>query len=351
MKIFILIFIILMIFLKTGNVLSDSDIFTVNNIKINKNTLKNKEDLINVAFKKGFLKLNEKILLKKDLKKIEKTDLKTIKNLVSHYQIKNDDKDSKENITEINIFFKKDKIYNFFYNNDVKYSDLSGKEIKILPVMIKNGNLMIFENNFFYKNWNKLPENKLNDQNLIDYILPIESIEIIENIKNNRENLENINLSLLFDEHIEKNNIFVLINIQNKNVKFFLKGNISEKQVVKNFKYLNQVGNNNNNFEQLISFLKNQIIEIVKSQNIVDVRTPSFLNVKLIINKNDGLLEAQRIFEKIDLIENFKVNEFNKKYANIKIKYYGKVNKLSEKMKQSGLRLSVENDEWKASLD
>ena len=340
-----------MIFLKTGNVLSDSDIFTVNNIKINKNTLKNKEDLINVAFKKGFLKLNEKILLKKDLKKIEKTDLKTIKNLVSHYQIKNDDKDSKENITEINIFFKKDKIYNFFYNNDVKYSDLSGKEIKILPVMIKNGNLMIFENNFFYKNWNKLPENKLNDQNLIDYILPIESIEIIENIKNNRENLENINLSLLFDEHIEKDNIFVLINIQNENVKFFLKGNISEKQVVKNFKYLNQVGNNNNNFEQLISFLKNQIIEIVKSQNIVDVRTPSFLNVKLIINKNDGLLEAQRIFEKIDLIESFKVNEFNKKYANIKIKYYGKVNKLSEKMKQSGLRLSVENDEWKASLD
>ena len=62
-------------------------IFTVNNIKINRDTLKNEQELINIAFKKGFIKLNKKILLKNDFKKIENTDLQTIKNLISYYQI------------------------------------------------------------------------------------------------------------------------------------------------------------------------------------------------------------------------------------------------------------------------
>ena len=56
---------ILIILFKTGNVLCAESIFTVNNIQVNKNTFKNKEELINIAFKKGFEKLNNKILLEK----------------------------------------------------------------------------------------------------------------------------------------------------------------------------------------------------------------------------------------------------------------------------------------------
>ena len=49
-----------MILFKTGNVLSKESIFIVNNIKVDKDSFKNKEELINTAFKKGFLKLNNK---------------------------------------------------------------------------------------------------------------------------------------------------------------------------------------------------------------------------------------------------------------------------------------------------
>ena len=62
---------ILIILFKTGNVLSTESIFTVNNIQVNKNTFKNKEELINIAFKKGFEKLNNKILLEKDYIKVK----------------------------------------------------------------------------------------------------------------------------------------------------------------------------------------------------------------------------------------------------------------------------------------
>ena len=42
---------ILIILFQTGNVLSVESIFTVNNIQVNKNTFKNKEELININLK------------------------------------------------------------------------------------------------------------------------------------------------------------------------------------------------------------------------------------------------------------------------------------------------------------
>ena len=57
MKNLIFIFCILIILFKTGNVLSDNNIFNVNNIEISKETSKNKEKLVNKAFKKAFNKL------------------------------------------------------------------------------------------------------------------------------------------------------------------------------------------------------------------------------------------------------------------------------------------------------
>ena len=61
MKIFYSSLFILMILFKTGNVLSDQSIFTVNNLKINKKTYKNNKDLTDIAFTQGFIKLNKKI--------------------------------------------------------------------------------------------------------------------------------------------------------------------------------------------------------------------------------------------------------------------------------------------------
>ena len=54
MKFFLNITFILIILFQTGNVLSDSAIFNVNNIELNKEFSKNKEKLANEAFKKGF---------------------------------------------------------------------------------------------------------------------------------------------------------------------------------------------------------------------------------------------------------------------------------------------------------
>ena len=342
-----LIFLILIILFKTGNVLSIESIFTVNNIEINKNTFKNKEELINIAFKKGFEKLNSKILLEKDYIKTKNISLRSIKNLVSHYQIVKNKEENIKGYESINLYFKRDKMYNFYNRNNIKYSDVSGKILKILPVLILNNEIFIYDNNFFYENWIKNNEKK--EKVNIEYIFPLENIETIETIKKNQNDLELISLNDIFDLDNEKDNLLVIIDYNSEKTKFFLKGTISSKKIIKNLSIDDQTVNKND-YTDILKYLKKEILELVKSQNIIDIGAPSFLNVNLELKRQNDLFRFQNILNEVDLIENFNVREFNNKFAYINIKYYGKINKIKEKLIQKGIDINFTNNQWSARL-
>ena len=72
---------------------------------------------------------------------------------------------------------------------------------------------------------------------------------------------------------------------------------------------------------------KKELINLVKSKNLIDIRTPSFLNVRLNLNRKSNLVELNSKLKSIDLIENVYVQEFNKDYMNLKIKYLGRLEK------------------------
>ena len=113
MKNLIFICCILIILFKTGNVLSDNNIFNVNNIEINKEISANKEKLVNQAFKKGFKELINRLLLEEDYKKISTSNIDQIKSLISYYQIQNKEKEENNNI-RFNIFLIKREFTTFF---------------------------------------------------------------------------------------------------------------------------------------------------------------------------------------------------------------------------------------------
>jgi len=347
MKNFNLILIILIILFKTGNVLSVESIFTVNNIQVNKNSFKNKEELINIAFKKGFDKLNSKILLEKDYIKTKNISPRTIKNLVSHYQIVKNQDENEQNFELINLFFKRDKMYNFYNQNNIKYSDVSGKILKILPVLILKNEIFIYDQNFFYENWIKDTNDKKNEN--IEYIFPLENLETIEIIKKNQDNLEMINLNDIFDKDIEKDNLIVVIDYDNQKTKFFLKGTISSNKIIKNLSLTNS-NNEKIDYANILKYLKKEILELVKTQNIIDIGAPSYLNTYLSLKKQDDLFLFQNILSEVDLIENFNVREFDNKVAYINIKYYGKINKIKEKLIEKGIDLNFINNQWSARL-
>ena len=343
MKNLIFISYILIILFKTGNVLSNNNIFNVNNIAISKETYKNQENLVNQAFKKGFDELIKRLLLEDDYKDLSLISLNEIKKLVSYYQIVDDKQ--KNNITNVNIFFNKNKIHNFFYKKNILYSDIINTKVILFPLFIQNSQINIYSNNFFYKNW------KDNDpNNLIEYTLPIDSIENIEIINSNKDNIYNINVKEFFKEYDVDNMVFLIIEMNKQSAKVFLNTNISGKKINKSVTFKNENLDKENFYRKIILELKKTIPNLIKSQNLIDVRTPSFLNIKLILNKKNDLVEFKKKKNKINLVNNIYIQEMNKNYALVKIKYLGKITKIIKKLKKQNINLKNNNGQWQLNL-
>ena len=234
------------------------------------------------------------------------------------------------------VTFDKNKIHNLFYKKGISYSEISDKELYVLPVLIKENQVFIFNQNFFYKNWNKFYQ-----IDLIEFILPLENIEIIQNINNNKNNLLDLNLMKLFQEYSNKNLALIFIeDIKNNKEKIYIKARIQGKNISKGINFNNENLNKEKHYEKIIIELKKELINIVKSKNLIDIRTPSFLNVKLDLNQKSNLVELNSRLQNIDLIENIYVQEFNKDYMNLTIKYLGKLDKIINSLKQKKLIFS-----------
>ena len=265
MKNLIFICCILIILFKTGNVLSDNNIFNVNNVEISKEISTNKEKLANQAFKKGFKELINRLLLEEDYKKISTTNLNQIKKLISYYQIKNKEKEE-NNSVRFNIFFDKEKIHNFFYQKNILYSDIVNTDIMIFPLLISDKQYFIYTKNYFYENWNK---ESVND--LIQYTLPTENIESIQKIKLNRESIYKINVDDFFKEYNLDNKVFAAININQKVAKVFLNIKTAGKKLNKNLLINNPSLNQEDFNNKIISEIKRTIRDLIKAQNLIDV--------------------------------------------------------------------------------
>ncbi len=347
MKFYKFFFIILTFFLKTETIISDENIFYVNNVKLVKEANISNEELTNRAITKGFKRLGEKILLSEDIKKLTILKQSQIKDLVSYYQIiTENDGSEKSNSIIYNIYFDKDKIHNLFFNLGIFYSEITNKEFYLLPILKKNDQLFIYNKNYFYQNWNSNNQNEI-----IEFILLLENIEVIQKINLEKDNLMSLNLKEIFKEYSKNNYGIVLIDISNpKREKIYLNTQILGKNISKSLNIQNIYSNKEKYYEKLINEISLVITNLVKSQNLIDVRTPSFLNVKFKINKRNNLEDLNKRIKKIDAINNMYVQELNKDFVLIKLKYLGKLSKIISQLKKDRIILEQRENEWSLKI-
>ena len=334
---------ILIIFLKTETLLSENSLFSVNNIQVEKTDKITNKGLADLAIKKGFNQLISKILLKNDIDQLQNLDFAIIRRLVNYYQVSSTpNEDLSKELVNFSVMFDKGKIHDLFYKKGISYSEISDKDLFVLPILIKNDEIFIFNNNLFYKNWNQIKNNEL-----IEFILPLENIEIIENISRNKENLLDLNLEDLFREYSNKNLAVVLIE-DNKsgNEKVYIKTRINGKKISKNINLNSKNLKSEKFYEKAIVELRAELINLVKSVNLIDIRTPSFLNVELNLNNKSNLVLLKSRIKTIDSIENIFVQEFNKDSMRLRIKYLGKLQKIIDQLKNKKVDLKLVNDQW-----
>ena len=151
----------------------------------------------------------------------------------------------------------------------------------------------------------------------------------------------------MFREYSDKNLALVLIEDNNNNSeKIYIKTIIQGKNISKNLNFEKKNLSSNDYYEKVLVELKKELINLVKSKNLIDIRTPSFLNVKLNINKSSSLVDLDLIVKNIDSIENIYVQEFNKDYMKLRIKYLGKLDKIINQLKLENINLKLINDQW-----
>ena len=343
MKLYKQIIFILIVFLKTETLLSENNLFNVNNIQLEKKGRTSNDELTNQAIKKGFSQLIEKILLKQDAESLNDLNFSSIRQLVTYYQI-NDlpDKENDKELVNFSVTFDKEKIHNLFFKRGISYSDISDKELFILPLFIKDNEVLIFNNNYFYEKWNESFESEL-----IEFILPLENIEIIKAINDNKNNLIDLEVKNLLKEYTKKNLALILIDDNKKsNQRVYIKALIHGKKISKsiNFKKLNL--NSSELYKRIITETKKELINLVKSENLIDIGAPSFLNVKLNLNKKSNFVFLNSKIKKIDLIENVYVQEFNKDFMKLRIKYLGKLEKIIKQLEKENIDLKLINEQW-----
>ena len=337
------IILVLILFLKTETLFSENKPFNVSNILLEKKENITNNELADKAIQKGFIQLITRILLKEDVNKLSGLSFSSIKQLVAYYQISNiTDEKNKAGLVNFNITFDKDKVHDLFYKRSILYSEFLNKELYILPVLIREDGIYVFNNNFFYKYWNEIYKN-----DLIEFILPIENIEIIRNINDYKNNLINLKLFDLFKEYKNKNVALILIDDNNtSNQNIYIKSIIQGKEISKGLKVEKENLDTKKFYEKIIINSKKELINLVKSKNLIDIRTPSFLNAKLDLNKKNNFVELNLKIKKIDSIENIYVQQFNKNYMDLRIKYLGKLEKIINQLKIENIDLQLINDQW-----
>ena len=183
--------------------------------------------------------------------------------------------------------------------------------------MIKENEVFIFNKNYFYEKWNKISKT-----DLVEFILYLENIEVIQKINKNKNNLINLDVSNLFQEYSKKNSALILIEDNGaENQKVYIKANIQDKLISKSLKFKSQNLDTQKYYKKIITETK-ELINLVKS-SLIDIRTPSFLITKLILNKKSTLVELRSRIKNIDLIDSIYVQELTKDYTRLRIKFLG----------------------------
>ena len=84
---------------------------------------------------------------------------------------------------------------------------------------------------------------------------------------------------------------------------------------------------------------------------MIDLQTPSFLNAQLDLKKTSEIYHVREVFNNIDTVEYLRFQEINKDYIKIKVKFYGKLEKLTNSLRRSNLSLKYKNNDWKLNFD
>ena len=340
---------IIFLFISFTKSYSEENIFTINNIKV-----KGKIDLsftrdkyLNKAFINSFEVLMFKILLTRDLEKIKDIKLNEIKNLISSFQILEESYRKDEYTVKIKIYYDDNKVKKFLGKKNISFSQTTNISAVFFPVLFINGEIQNFNENFFYKNW----KNVKTKNELINYILALEDLENISKVVEMKNRIDELNIDDLVNKYDIKNFVFLLMDYHGIELNTYLKTSFENNETSKNFSYKISNFNDEIKLEQILKNLKLKVTDLWKEENLVNLSMPLFIRIKFQHMNLKYLNELKNAFNKISVIDNYTLEEFNINNSFFKIYYYGNPKKLKSELLKFGFQLNGDQGFWQLYLN
>ena len=321
--------------------------FVINDIEIQEEYDLNfdKIKVVDRAFKKAFEILISKILQSENKSILRSINLNQIKSFVESFSIREEKFVDNNYQAKINVDFNKKDLVNYLNSKGVITSSINSLDVVILPILIdlKKNQIFSYSNNPFFLNWN------LNNEKYhqINYVLPNEDIEDFSIIRKNVSDIENYNFNEIFNKYNVKNRILLVLLKQDNLIKVFSKLNLenSEMYINKelknlNFKDLDQIN-------KAILDLKDDYENKWKSLN--KINTSIILPIRLSIDSNNFTLSnnLENYLNEVDLISNYKIENFNSKQIIYKIIFNSTPDKFLKIMESAKFKIDTSKDIWK----
>ena len=348
---YIFIFLTATIFLFTSfkKSAAEENVFTVNNVQVEGIIDLNfsRDRYLNEAFINSFEILMTKILLSRDLAKVSNIKLKQIKNLISNFQILNESFRKNEYKANIKITYNDIKVKKFLGKKNISFSQPENISAIFFPVLFIDNEIQNFNENFFYNHWEKV---KIENE-LINFILPLEDLEDITKIIEMKDRIEDINVGELVNKYDIKNYVFALIDYHEQQLNIHFKTNFNNNKINKNISY--EVKNINDELllNYILKDLKLKITDLWKEENLINLLMPLSIKIKFQHANIKDLDKLRKNFYKISIIEDYTLEQFNINNSFFKIYYYGNPKKLRSELLKLGYQLRNDQGFWQLYLN
>ena len=321
--------------------------FVINDIEIQEEYDLNfdKIKVVDRAFKKAFEILISKILQSENKSILRSINLNQIKSFVESFSIREEKFVDNNYQAKINVDFNKKDLVNYLNSKGIITSSINSLDVVILPILIdlKKNQIFSYSNNPFFLNWN------LNNEKYhqINYVLPNEDIEDFSIIRKNVSDIENYNFNEIFNKYNVKNRILLVLLKQDNLIKVFSKLNLenSEMYINKDLKNLNF--KDLDEINKSILDLKDDYENKWKSLN--KINTSIILPIRLSIDSNNFSLSnnLENYLNEVDLISNYKIENFNSKQIIYKIIFNSTPDKFLKIMESAKFKIDTSKDIWK----
>ena len=326
---------------------SSENYFKVKEIEITNpfNTNFNKEKVINKGFKVAFFQMISMIATTTDQKKIKKTSIDEIKNLIDSFTVSDEMFINDLYKVKFDVNFNKKNTLKFFEKKNIFPSIPKKKEVLLIPVYvdIDKNHISLFNNNIFYNIWNLDKK----DFFLLKYILPTEDLEDINFILENKNSIEEYDFKKIIKKYDLNDFIIIIINKNFKELKILSKINLNNNSKIQNQTFKEIEIGNDEVLSKIILQLKNSYEDYWKSLNEINTSIKVPLTISLDAKEYRKILNFEKTISELDLVFSYEISYFNSEIIHYKLIYNGSPNKFISDLKQKNIDVDLNKKIWK----